>query len=421
MQHWTPRKLEVEEVSPWANLRHNITQAKNEQIKSKYLEPNLIEALRKSKLFNEYYGKDMDSKIGLRGAQTNESGARTGLIGEQTNAAHMKNEYLPQQLKAQMAQSIMQQKLFQQMMGGEQEEQNTGGHDQQSNNFRQPQEAPQEDIQQHQGALAQPNPSVPQEAQQEEVQEASPRENSPPKNKFKTLAQAALAMKYMKMGEPKYENINGKYVALTPFGNYEVAVGQTPLEKELTKVKAKRIEGLENIALSGDQKLVTLNHMADIVSSPQFEAMRQNPIAGKHELAWYAKMGTPEQQALVGSFMSDSGRIIADFASDFKGSFRSGEQNLLKETKPNDSDSLEMMKGKTEALLFLTQALTDRSKYEAELMREKGMSFSQASREADKMFNQKGLKDEVHDMLKTKGGPTAEGAAAALAKRRSKK
>lgn len=111
---------------------------------ARYLRPNLEEQLRKSQLFNQYYAPDMESQIGLRGAQTGllgkqtqyygpdiesqialrnaqakQSGAQTGLLGEQTNYAHMQNQALPAQLKRQAEADQLksiQEKVFNQML-----------------------------------------------------------------------------------------------------------------------------------------------------------------------------------------------------------------------------------------------------------------------------------------------------------------
>jgi hypothetical protein len=45
----------------------------------------------------------MESQIGLRGAQKGQAEAHTGLLGEQTRAAHMSNANLPEKLKAELA------------------------------------------------------------------------------------------------------------------------------------------------------------------------------------------------------------------------------------------------------------------------------------------------------------------------------
>ena len=127
--------------------------------------------------------------------------------------------------------------------------------------------------------------------------------------------------------------------------------------------------------------------------------MRKNPALGQHELGWYAKFGTPEQQDMVGKAQTYMGNIIKDSARDFAGQFRVGEQALLNNMKPNLGDSLDMMKGKSEALTFLTTMMTKRAEMEADLIRNQGMSPLAAKIATDKVINPKQLKEEIHTIL----------------------
>lgn len=105
--------------SPINDIISNLFGGYEQGVKASYLQPSLAQELEKSKLFNKYYGPNMESQIGLRGAQTKEAGARTGLLGEQTTQAHLQNQYLPEQLKAGMEAYKLQQQqnqMFNQML-----------------------------------------------------------------------------------------------------------------------------------------------------------------------------------------------------------------------------------------------------------------------------------------------------------------
>jgi len=78
-----------------------------EGTKAKYLQPRLEEELKKAKLYNQYYGPNIESEIGLRGAQAGQAKAHTGLLGEQTRAAHMSNANLPAKLREELAAAQM--------------------------------------------------------------------------------------------------------------------------------------------------------------------------------------------------------------------------------------------------------------------------------------------------------------------------
>ena len=86
------RKVSPEESSPWNNLLSNAMKNYETLTKSKYLEPNLQEALLKSKQYNEMYKPNVQSQIGLRGAQA-------GHLGAQTEGLNISNPYLARQLQ----------------------------------------------------------------------------------------------------------------------------------------------------------------------------------------------------------------------------------------------------------------------------------------------------------------------------------
>ncbi len=88
--------------SMWHNALKKVMEGYTEGTKAKYLQPGLEEELKKAKLYNQYYGPDIESQIGLRGAQTKQANAHTGLLGEQTRAAHMSNANLPAKLRAEL-------------------------------------------------------------------------------------------------------------------------------------------------------------------------------------------------------------------------------------------------------------------------------------------------------------------------------
>lgn len=375
------------QASPWQDIIGKVLQGYNDTTKAQYLKPGLEEELKKAKLFNQYYGPNMESQIGLRGAQTKESGARTGLLGEQTRGAHIENQYLPRKMQAQIAEAEagaekarLMQMIREQLMGG-----GMGGGQAQGNQM---QNAPQPG---QGGGMFPQGQQMPQEQQQQQ---------QPQQPRGMDYAQAATAMQLLGLGKPHVVDANGKYMAITPFGNIDTGVhGLSERDKELSKQDARKISALDEIVLSNSSKLDTFKELNGILGSPDFEAMRQNPIAGSHELSYYSKFGTKAQQDLVGKAQTYMGNIIKDSARDFAGQFRVGEQALLNNMKPNPSDSLDMMKGKAEALTFLTTIMSKRAELESDYMRNSGLSPLQAKTAADKLLDPKSIKNEIHTIL----------------------
>lgn len=405
------------QASPWQDIIGKVLGGYTDMTKAKYLKPGLEEELKKAKLFNQYYAPDMESQIGLRHAQTGESGARTGLIGEQTKGAHIENQYLPEKMKAQIAEAQagaqkarLMQMIREQLMGGGGQGGMGQGQPGQGMGMFQGQGMP--GGQQQQQAPQQMAQQMPQQEQQQQAPRGM------------DYAQAATAMQLLGLGKPHVVDANGRYMAITPFGNIDTGVsGLSEKQKQFTKLDAKKVSDLEDIVLGNATKMDTFNELNGILGSPSFEQMRQNPITGRHELGWYSKFGTPEQQDMVGKAQTYMGNIIKDSARDFAGQFRVGEQALLNGMKPNQGDSIDVMKGKAEALTYLTTMMTKRAELEADMVRNQNMSPLAAKIAADKMLNPKAIKDEIHTILhpasSKKADITPEQALAELQRRQS--
>lgn len=404
--------------SMWNNALKKVLEGYTEGTKAKYLQPGLEEELKKAKLYNQYYGKDMESQIGLRGAQTKQANAHTSLLGEQTRGAHIENQYMPQKMQAQIADykakaqkaRLIQMIQEQVMGGGAPMQEGQGGAPGQPGNMQMynGQGMPNPNQQQAQG-MPQPNP-------QQNGQGGG--QSIPGMN----YAKAAMIMQALGQGKPNIVNANGKNIAITPYGNFDTGVaGLTERDTQLAKEDAKKISGLEKVVLDSEAKIDTFNDLNEILGSPEYEAIRQMPQAGNFENWVTGKFGTPEQQNLVGRANTLMGNIIKDSARDFAGQFRVGEQALLNGMKPNPGDSLDVMKGKAEALTYLTTMLSKRAEAEANFMRTYNMTPLEARHAASKAVKPKEIKEQIHSILNPKKPPpiTADEARAELERRRA--
>lgn len=82
--------------SPVNDIVQNLLSGYRETTQNRYLEPSLKEALQKAQLENKYYAPNIESQIGLRGAQAGHLGALTNKVG-------IENQFLPQKLKDEAA------------------------------------------------------------------------------------------------------------------------------------------------------------------------------------------------------------------------------------------------------------------------------------------------------------------------------
>lgn len=168
---------------------------------------------------------------------------------------------------------------------------------------------------------------------------------------------------------------------------------------ERGKVRAKQMEELSNTVFDARTKQQTLDNAIKIISSPAFEEVRQTPILGNKEIAYFKRYGTPEQQNMLGQLTTLNGTIIKDSSRDFSGQFRKGEQELLSQTKINDNDTFNVMRGKMEQLSFLNQMLEKRASLTNQVMGQYHMDKLQAENIADKQINGDALRQHIHNTL----------------------
>jgi hypothetical protein len=362
---------------PLEGLISNILGGYKQGAEARYLKPRLEEELKKQQLANQYYGPNIESEMALRGAHA-------GLLGEQTKGAQIENQYLPEfkkaqidQLRSQAEKARMLQMIREQLMGG-----GSSGMSQEQSPM----------MQMYQGH------GMPEQQSQSMQQPQQP--TQPQSQGMPSYVQAALASQALGLGQPKIVESNGKYLAITPFGVVDTgAQGLTEKNKYLAREDAKTISKLEDIVLKSSQKENTFNELNSDLGSDEFEAMRKNPILGRKEIGYYEKFGTPEQQEMVGRVKTYMGNIVKDSARDFAGQFRIGEQALLNDMKPNIGDSLDVMKGKAEALTYLNTMMARRAELESDFMRNYNMTALQAKIAADKQIDSKQIKKDIAIML----------------------
>ena len=182
-------------------------------------------------------------------------------------------------------------------------------------------------------------------------------------------------------------------------GEYQGVVAQG---KEAGQLRAKASAELSDINYAANKKQETLDELTNTMSSPVFEQIRQVPLAGQHELGYYAKFGTKEQQQTIGKFLEQTNQVISDSAGEFKGAFRVGEQGLLNKMKVNPSDTIDVARGKLEAMSYMNRMLALRTSKAADYMNEGHFSKSKAIELADKNINGEEIRQEIHNKLNPK-------------------
>ena len=180
-------------------------------------------------------------------------------------------------------------------------------------------------------------------------------------------------------------------------------------KKTLNKEEAKTYSKMENDATAGIAAQPVLQEMADVVSDPVFEEIRQHPYLGHQEFSYYKRSGTPEQQKLAARFEVAANKLIADTAKGLNTRFTDKDLMLAQSMKINDSDSLEVAKAKAESLLYLHEVGQKRLEKALEIASTQRVSPFAAIKQADAALNANQIREDIRNKVYKNGGALPSG------------
>lgn len=142
--------------------------------------------------------------------------------------------------------------------------------------------------------------------------------------------------------------------------------------------------------------------MTDIVKNPVFWNMRNTiPFFQDKQLSWIQKTGTPEQQELIGDFLSTAESFIASTVQGFGGRPLVREFDLAQRQKITPNDTVSSALGKLRSARSLHDIAEKKNQIVSELL-QKGYNESDAIKQANKMVDIKGIEKATNDLLQRK-------------------
>lgn len=210
----------------------------------------------------------------------------------------------------------------------------------------------------------------------------------------------------IKIPDIKQQTVGGRIITTYPSGRVlSMKAGESPREVAFDKADAKNVADIDKQAVAGVDISSSINHLSDVVNSPEWKGIHKNnflnkfPLGNKAQVAAAAYLGTPEQQQVAGDFYTTSGAIVGDFASKFKGQFRRGEQTLVTGMKPNSGDSIGVQQGKIKGIQILNDFYTKERELISRYVRDDRMSFPDALDRADRELKGAVVRKYVKDMV----------------------
>lgn len=172
---------------------------------------------------------------------------------------------------------------------------------------------------------------------------------------------------------------------------------------EAGKIRAQAQKELDDEYGSALAVEKPLNNLIDISQNPVFKNMRsQIPFFQDTQLKYLSKAGTPDQQRVIGNFISSAKNVVAQTAKGFGGRLMAKEFDLADQMKVSDDDTWNTMIGKLESIAPLNQMTKQRTRIASDLMSKEHISKGRALEKADKMVDGQKIRDQVRDRLNPK-------------------
>lgn len=172
------------------------------------------------------------------------------------------------------------------------------------------------------------------------------------------------------------------------------------------EIRAKDREELDNQYQQAVQSEVPLKHLNKIVSNPVFQNMRKFPWFQKLQLDAKSKIGSPEEQKLVGDFQATALRAVAETVMGFRGRILDKEVTLANDMKVSPNDTMGVILGKLPSIEAFNEMTKQRSRIASKLMRDQHMGKGDALEIADGQVNGEAIRKRVEKELE--GYPNRE-------------
>ncbi len=208
---------------------------------------------------------------------------------------------------------------------------------------------------------------------------------------------------------PEYQPPQSQQIALPPLpnkggsyssnlGDYKADVKQRE-EQGKYRAEALRDIGKSQLALSkaGD----SLNRLTDIVTNPTFVNMRNKiPLFQDYQIMALEKLGTKEEQRLIGDFYNTAESVVGATVQAFEGKPLVTEFDLARQQKVNKNDTMGVIEGKMMASLALKEIGDKKMQLIGDMLR-KGYDEDQAVTYANKAIDTRAIEKQIKSKFET--------------------
>lgn len=177
--------------------------------------------------------------------------------------------------------------------------------------------------------------------------------------------------------------------------------------KELGKIRAQSISDLDEQYQQAIQAEVPVQHLIDITQNPVFQNMRNKvPFFQDKQLQALSKIGTPEEQKMIGDFTTTATNAVSNTINSFRGRILDKEISMANQMKISPKDTWNVMIGKLNSIKTFNEMTKQRSRMASQLMQQQHLNRGEALEVADKAIDANAIRKSVESELNPK--PTTE-------------
>jgi hypothetical protein len=191
---------------------------------------------------------------------------------------------------------------------------------------------------------------------------------------------------------------------------FEKAGTQAGIKEELKELggqRAKAIGDLDEQYQQAIQAEVPVQHLMDMTQNPVFMNMRNKiPFFQDKQLNILAKTGTPEEQKLIGDFITTTMNAVANTVNSFGGRALVKEFDVADRMKISPNDTWNVMVGKLGSIGTFNEMTKQRARIASQLMQKEHINRGDAMQRADKMVDGAAIRKSIENKLNPK--PTDE-------------
>ncbi len=197
---------------------------------------------------------------------------------------------------------------------------------------------------------------------------------------------------------------NGKSYAENT-GTYEGVVAEG---KELGKIRANSKKELDQDYQQALQLKQPFQKLNSIITNPTFQKLRQLPGFQSMQMNAKSKIGSKEEQDLIGQFQAAARNVVAATVKGFGGRILASEIPLSESMKLSDNDTIGVMLGKAPVIEEFNEMTLQRSRIASKLMKDYHLDKGEALEQADKLVDGEAIRKQVEQELKPKEEPITD-------------